>query len=59
MKYKELKGICKEAIEKEWCLGCVGLVENDWKEPEQCLYISKKEHNQLSIEQLRIGGKMC
>ena len=58
MKYKKLKGICKVAIETGMCLGCAGLAENDWIEPEQCPYMFKKvnskrkEYNQLSIKQL-------
>ncbi len=56
--HKKLKGFCKVAIETGMCLGCVGLAEEDWIEPEQCLYVFKKvdlkekKYNQLKLEQL-------
>lgn len=38
---RELKEPCKSAIEKGKCLGCTGLGESDWKEPEECPYLPK------------------
>lgn len=46
---KELKEPCKTNIEKSICLGCVGLAEEDWKEPEKCLFTPKARD---SIEQI-------
>jgi hypothetical protein len=42
-KYRELKEPCKSSIEKNICLGCVGLGEKDWKEPTRCPYTPKAE----------------
>nr|DAK60697.1 MAG TPA: hypothetical protein [Caudoviricetes sp.] len=42
-KYKELKEPCKSLIEKNICLGCTGLGEEDWKEPKKCSGIPKAE----------------
>ena len=36
---KELKEPCKNAIANKRCMGCVGLAELDWKEPEKCPYL--------------------
>ena len=50
---KELKGICKKAIEEGKCLGCTGLAEIDWIEPKECPYIDKEE--QISFNTI-LGG---
>ncbi len=50
-KMKELKGICKKAIEEGKCLGCTGLAEIDWIEPKECPYIDKEEQISLWKEQ--------
>ncbi len=36
---KELKEPCKSAIANKRCMGCVGLAELDWQEPEKCPYL--------------------
>lgn len=36
MKYKELTGICKIAIEHEYCLGCQRLEMEDFIGVEKC-----------------------
>lgn len=46
IKYPELKGICKEAIKNEWCLGCNRLEDYNFTGVNHCKYvdIGKKEH---------------
>lgn len=41
--YKELKGICKEAIQKQWCLGCSKMELESFGGVNQCKYISKRK----------------
>ena len=50
---KELKGFCKEAIEQNRCLGCIGLAELDWQEPMSCIYADKKKTAQESIKEIK------
>ena len=42
MKYKELKGICKEAIENRMCLGCSKLELETFEGVYECKYITKR-----------------
>lgn len=46
-KYKELKEPCKSAIKYEYCLGCTGLAEKDFKEPKQCSNSKINEGEQI------------
>ena len=49
---RELKEPCKSAIENKKCLGCVGLAEKDWKEPQKCPYLPTAED---SIKQIKLN----
>ena len=51
--YPPLTGICKEAIEKGLCLGCVGLAEKDWIEPKQCKLL-KGETNERDRDTIQL-----
>lgn len=42
MKYKELKGICKVAIETGMCLGCMRLELETFEGVYECKYITKR-----------------
>ena len=53
LKMKELKGICKKALEEGKCLGCTGLAEINWIEPKECPYIDKEEQISLWKETKR------
>lgn len=44
MSYKELKGICKVAIEKGWCLGCNRLELESFEGVRECIYIPSREN---------------
>ena len=43
MKYKELKGICKIAIEKGLCAGCLKLELESFEGVRECIYIPRRE----------------
>lgn len=49
---KELKEPCKSSIANNKCLGCAGLAEEDWKEPDRCPYAPTVEK---SIEQIKLN----
>lgn len=49
MKYQQLTGKCVKAIKEGRCLGCVGLVEEDWKEPTSCPYLPSTQDTINSI----------
>lgn len=40
--YKELKGICKEAIAQGKCLGCSKLELESFEGVKQCIYINSR-----------------
>ncbi len=42
MGYKELKGICKEAIKTGMCLGCSKLELDSFEGVYECKYITKR-----------------
>ena len=42
MSYKELKGICKIAIEKGWCLGCNRLELESFVGVNECNYMIRR-----------------
>lgn len=48
---KPLPEKCKKAITEQRCLGCVGLAEEDWIPPQQCLYLSTAEESIAKIKQ--------
>lgn len=50
---EELKGFCKYAIEQKRCLGCTGLAEDDWQEPESCIWADKKKTAEESITKIK------
>lgn len=52
---KELKEPCKSAIANKRCLGCVGLAEKDWKEPQKCPYLPTAEDTIKTIKE-NLGG---
>lgn len=52
---KELKEPCKSAIANKRCLGCVGLAEKDWKEPQKCPYLPTAEDTTKTIKE-NLGG---
>lgn len=39
MKYKELTGICKDAIHNGWCTGCNKLEEYNFTGVKSCKYV--------------------
>lgn len=43
MKYPELKGKCKEYIEKELCLGCERLSYPEFTHDDDCPVIKERE----------------
>lgn len=47
----ELTESCKKAIEKGYCLGCVGLAEKDWIPPKRCPYLPTAEESIARIKQ--------
>ena len=47
----ELTENCKRAIEKGYCLGCVGLAEKDWISPKRCPYLPTAEESIARIKQ--------
>lgn len=53
--YRKLKGICKEAIEKELCLGCSKLELESFEGVDECKYVFDTEiaQNRFS-EQIRL-----
>lgn len=56
---KELRETCKRAIEKGYCLGCVGLAEKDWIPPKKCPYLPSADESIKQIKlNLRNGEKM-
>lgn len=54
MKYKNLKGKCKEYIEKELCLGCERLAFEDFEGDDDCLYIKEREQFEYNYNHWRI-----
>lgn len=55
MKYKSLKGICKEAIENNMCLGCTRLELETFEGVQECNYITRdKNGSKSNYEQIRI-----
>ena len=47
--YKELKGKCKEYIDKELCLGCNRLELQEFKGLKNCKYAEKESWKQEEI----------
>lgn len=45
IQYRELKEPCKSLLENNRCLGCTGLAELDWEEPQRCPYIKTYSSN--------------
>ena len=43
MKYKKLKGICKVAIEKGMCAGCLKLELESFEGVTECKYVPSRE----------------
>ena len=55
MKYKDLKGICKEAISNNICLGCTRLELETFEGVQECNYITRDKNGLKSnYEQIRI-----
>lgn len=54
MKYSELKGICKKAIEDGRCLGCTALADENFIGNINCEY-SKISTAKESIKQIKIN----
>lgn len=50
-KYPPLQGICKIAIEKEWCLGCNKLESKEFVGVESCQNLNK------DFKQIKLGEK--
>ena len=46
-KYPELKGICKTAIQNEWCLGCQRLEDYNFTGVSYCKYVDIGKKEQL------------
>lgn len=55
MRYKELKGKCKEYIEKELCLGCERLAFEDFEGDDNCTYIKEREIFEDNYKHWRIN----
>ena len=43
MKYKELQGICKIAIEKGLCTGCNRLEQESFLGAKECIYVPSRK----------------
>ena len=60
MKYKPLKGKCKEYIEKGLCLGCERLAIENFEGDDNCVYIKEREQYEENYRSWRINrwGKL-
>lgn len=49
--YKELTGICKIAISKGLCLGCVRLEQEEFTGVKKCKNIESLEYKQIEVKE--------
>lgn len=55
MKYKPLKGKCKEYIENGLCLGCERLAIENFEGDDNCVYIKEREQYEENYRSWRIN----
>lgn len=55
MAYKELRGKCKEYIEKGLCLGCERLALEYFTGDDNCIYIKEREQFEKNYYSWRIN----